>query len=160
MKTPKIDFTKVATTMAGHAAGAALFTQVNKLKPMRAYDDPSKQAIKGAIVAALGYVGVPYITSMLGLSGKGAKADFAEAAGQGMGMVGTMILANSVIKPKNGNALFPTISGVEGIGEENDIQGLGMIYGDEDYVSGYESDPTLAGYEQNPMLAGELEEVL
>lgn len=162
MKTPKIDFTKVATTMAGHAAGAVLFTQVNKLKLMQAYNDPSKQAIKGAIVAALGYVGVPYITGMLGLSGKGAKADFAEAAGQGMGMIGTMLIGNAAIKPAaGGTALFPAISGVDGIGDyENELSGLGMI-GDTDYVEGYENDPTLlSGYEVNPMLAGDLEDVL
>ena len=160
MKAVKIDFKEIAVVAGGHAAGAALFTQVNKLKPMRAYDDPSKQAIKGAIVAGLGYVAIPYLANMLNLAGKGSQATFVKAAGHGMGLVGTMILANAVVKPAPGKtAIFPNISGVEGMGGENELSGLGMLY--DENIEGYENDPTdVSGYETNPMLAGELDEVV
>jgi hypothetical protein len=138
MKVLGIDFKAVAAKVAGHAAGAAAFTQLNKAKFMRSYDAPEKQAAKGLVAAAIGYLAVPMIAKKTGLAGKGAKGAFAESVGEGLGIVGLMLLGNAVIKPAAGKpALFPVISGVDGY-EENPIEGLGEMYDD---VSGYEQDP-------------------
>lgn len=137
-----IDFKAAATKAAGHATGAALFTQLNKAKFLQQYSTPEKQATKGAIVAAIGYLAGPLLAKKMGLAGKGSKGAFVESACEGLGMIGVMIAANAVIKPKAGQpALFPTISGVEGY-EENPINGLGTIYEEnEEGVSGLEENP-------------------
>lgn len=137
-----IDFKKIVTKVGGHAAGAAAFTQLNKLKFMKDFT-PEKQGVKGLVTAAIGYLAVPMIAKKMGLAGKGSKGEFVEAVGEGLGLVGVMIAANALIKPKAGQpALFPTISGVDGY-EESPIQGLGVIYEDDNMagVDGYEESP-------------------
>ncbi len=146
-----IDFKAIATKVGGHAAGAFAFTQLNKAKFMRAYDAPEKQAIKGAIVAGLGYVVAPMLAKKLGFS-KGSKGAMVESVGEGLGIVGVMLMGNAVIKPQAGKpALFPVISGVDGTEDyENELAGIGK-YAE---MAGYEQDPTVAGYEADPTLAG------
>src|ERR1700761_8523725 len=80
-----VDFKGVAIKMAGHAAGAAAFTQLNKLKFMQNFT-PEKQGIKGLITAAIGYLGVPFIAEKAGLTGKG-KGEFINNVGEGIGLV-------------------------------------------------------------------------
>lgn len=143
-----IDFKAVATKAGGHAAGAAAFTQLNKLKFMKAFT-PEKQGIKGLITAAIGYIGVPMIADKMGLAKKG-KTDLVNAVGEGLGMVGVMIAANAFVKAPAGQpALFPTISGVAGY-EQSPIEGLGIAYEDEQY-----EDDGMAGYEQSPIEGGD-----
>ncbi len=142
----KIDFRAAATKMAGHAAGAAAYTQFNKLAFMTKQTNPK---VKGLISALAGYIGVPLIAEKLKLSGKGAKADFISNIGEGMGMVGVMQMANSFVPPTAGKpALFPQISGYE----ENPVSGLGLITEEDnmDGVSGYEENP-ISGLADNPV---------
>lgn len=127
-----IDFKAVATKAAGHAAGAALTTQVNKLGFVQKM---SKPVYKGLFTAALGYIGVPILAKKLKLTGK--KGGLVEAAGEGMGLVGVMMSVNAV-KP----GILPTISGIEGY-EHNPLEGVGELI--EDDVAGYENNPTMAG---------------
>ena len=144
MKKFGIDFTAIATKAAGHAVGAAAYTQLNKAKFMQNFS-PSKQALKGLVTAAIGYIAAPMLAKQAGLAGKGNKGAFVESIGEGLGIVGVMIAANALIKPQAGSpALFPVISGVEGM-EENGIEGV--LY--EEGIEGitYETDPTLAGAE-------------
>lgn len=72
MANSKIDFKGAATKMAGHAAGAAAYTQLNKLKFMQNQKDPK---YKGLITAAIGYLVVPMLAQKMKLGGRGNKAD-------------------------------------------------------------------------------------
>jgi hypothetical protein len=140
-----IDFKAIATKVAGHAGGAFAFTQLNKAKFMRAYDAPEKQAVKGAIAAAIGYVVAPILAKKMGLAGKGTKGALVESVGEGLGIVGVMLMGNALIKPQAGPALFPVISGVDDTEyDENQMAGIGEYYGNNG-MSGYEQDPTVLG---------------
>lgn len=129
-----IDFKAIVTKAAGNAAGAAAFTQLNKIAFIKNQTNPK---IKGAIIAGIGYLALPYFLSKAKMGGKG-KADFANYFSDGVGMIGTMILGNAFVPGTATNpGLFPTISGYE----ESPVSGLGMIT-EEDYesnVSGYET---------------------
>jgi hypothetical protein len=147
-----INVKEIAVKAAGHAIGGIAVTQVNKIKYLKDLP-PEKQAIKGAIIAGLGYAVMPLLAKKMG---KGTEAALLTAAGEGIGFVGTMILANAVVKPQAGHpAMFPTISGTEDGMGESDIQGLGMLENNYENVNGYEQNPTnVAGYEKNPMMEG------
>ena len=132
----KIDFKMVATKMAGHATGAAVYTQINKLKFMK---DQTNPQIKGFITAALGYIGIPMIAEKMKLGGKASKADFISHVGEGVGIVGVMQLANAFVPgTATRPALFPQISGYE----ENPVSGLGLITEEDNMegVAGYGDD--------------------
>ena len=146
-----INFKAVLTKAGGHAAGAVAFTQLNKLKFMQNFT-AEKQGVKGLVTAAIGYLAVPMIAKKVGFAGKGSKGEFAESVGEGLGLVGIMIAANAMIKPAPGKtALFPTISGVDGVDgyEESPIEGLGVIYEDvNEEIAGYE-ESILAGVDDD-----------
>ncbi|MCC6258070.1 MAG: hypothetical protein IT254_07100 [Chitinophagaceae bacterium] len=158
-----INFSQVAQKAAGHAIGAAAFTQLNKVKFMQDMgNDPKKQVTKGLIVAAAGYIVGPMLGKQFKLTG-GKKGLLIESAFEGMGMIGTMIAANALMPAKDGKpSFFPTISGyeespingyelsplsglgelddesLEGLGDES-LEGLGEL--DDDYeVSGQDSE--------------------
>lgn len=147
-----INFKEIATKAAGHAAGAALYTQVNKLSFIKKLGqdaagnpDPKKKAVQGLVIAALGYVAVPAIAKKMKLTGN--KGGLVSSAFEGLGMVGIMQAANAQFPAKDGKpSLFPVISGVGGY-EENPIMGLGNLYEDHD------AEVEVSGYERNPYAA-------
>ncbi len=141
-----IDFKAAATKMAGHAAGAAAYTQLSHLQFMKNIGKDKTTGLvtgpmKGLVTALIGYIAVPMIAEKMKLSGKGGKADFVQHVGEGIGMVGIMQAANAQFPGKTPETgLFPQIAGYE----ENPISGLGMITEEDDSdqyqqsVSGYE----------------------
>ena len=136
-----IDFKAIATKAAGHTLGAMAFTQLNKAKFMQNFT-PEKQALKGLVTAAIGYIVAPMLAKKAGLAGKGSKGALVESIGEGLGIVGVMIAGNALIKPGPGKpALLPIISGVDGM-EENEIEGI--IYEQPMAGTSYEQDPTVA----------------
>lgn len=144
MANTKIDFKAAAMKAAGHAAGAAAYTQLNKLQFMQNQTNPK---IKGLITAAVGYIGIPMLAAKAKLGGKGSKADFLTHVGEGMAIVGVMQLANSFVPATAGKpALFPQITGVG-----DDVAGLGLI-------SQEEEPEEISGYENNPMRIGDMAE--
>ena len=142
----KIDFKAVATKAAGHAAGAAVYTQINKLAFMKKQTNPK---VKGLISAALGYFVMPMLAQKAKLGGKGAKGDFIQHVGEGVGIVGIMQLANAFAPGNASNpSLFPTISGVE-----DETYPVGLIT-EEDMVSGYENNPVSGMEDYQPSSNG------
>lgn len=134
MKLPKIDIKSTVTKAAGHATGLALVTQVNRIPFIQKQDKPK---MKGAIVAALGYLAVPMVAAAMGLKG-GKKGDFANHVGEGMGIFGLAQIANAVAPN-----IFPKVSGVAGY-EEDAVLGLGIATDEEEEeVSGYEEGAVL-----------------
>ncbi len=147
----KIDFKAAATKMAGHAAGAAAYTQLNKLKFMQSLSKDPKTGlvldkptpIKGLVTALIGYIAVPMIAEKMKIAGRGKKGEFIQHIGEGMGMIGVMQAANALAPGTTAKpALFPMISGVD---DDNSVQGLGMISEEDDGVSGYETNPMRVG---------------
>ena len=138
----KIDFKGAVSKMAAHAAGAAGYTQLNKMKFMTSLAAKGGP-MKGIVTALIGYIGVPMIADKLKLGGAGKKGDFIKNVGEGMGIIGVMQAANALAPGSAGKpALFPQISGYE----ENPVSGLGMITEEDDpdtYVSGYEQNPVM-----------------
>lgn len=137
----KINFKLVAMKAAGHVGGAIVAAKVSNLgfiKKLGETDgkaDPKKQAVKGAVVAAIGYIGLPMLTKKLGKNNP-----LLEAVGEGCGMVGMLQVAGAL--DATGKLGVPKISGVDGY-EENPINGLGELF-EEESVSGYEDNPSLS----------------
>src|ERR1700680_260556 len=105
-----IDFKAVLTKAAGNAAGAAAFTQLNKLSFIK---NQTNAKLKGAIIAGIGYVAIPMLLAKAKIGSKG-KADFASHFGDGVGILGTMILGNALLPGTATNpSLFPAITGYE-----------------------------------------------
>ena len=158
-----IDFKAAALKAAGHAAGAAGYTQLNKLAFMKKLGaDPAKAGTKGLLTAAIGYLAIPLIASKLKVAGKGAKGAFIEHVGEGIGIIGIMQTANAFIKPKNGApALFPAISGYEELPYNN--SGMGMItedtMGDVGDLGDLGDVGEVGGYEEGPLMNSSLRSV-
>ncbi len=138
-----INFKEVAMKAAGHTAGAVVAGKLSKVKfiaklsqDATGAEDPKKQAVKGAAIAAIGYIGLPLITKKLKLGGK--KNALIESIGEGCGIVGMLQVAKSF--DAKGSFGVPTVSGLGGY-EDNPITGLGELMEDEDAVTGYESNP-------------------
>lgn len=131
----KIDFKGAAMKAAGHAAGAAAYTQINKLAFMTKLAQKAGP-VKGLVTAALGYIAIPMLAEKLKLSGKGSKAEIISYVGEGVGMIGIMQAANAQFPPAGSkNGLFPAIAGYED-------SPVGLIT-EEDEVSGYEESPVM-----------------
>lgn len=126
MKLPKIDIKGIVTKAAGHGAGLLLVKQVNELEFMKKQEKPKT---KGAITAALGYIGVPLVLGLFGIKG-GKKGDFAGHVGDGMGIFG-LAQVGAEVSPK----YFPKIGDVDGYESNPYTAGTGYETS-EDVVSG------------------------
>lgn len=142
-----INFKEVALKAAGHTGGAIVAGKLSKVKfianlskDAAGVEDPKKAALKGAVIAAIGYIGIPMVAKKLKMAGK--KNNLVEALGEGCGMIGMLQVANSFDKDDKWGV--PNISGLEGY-EQNPITGLGELYEEEEsFVNGYESNPAIS----------------
>ena len=155
----KIDFKAAVSKMAAHAAGAAAYTQLNKLAFMKNIGldkatGKTKGPIKGLVTALIGYVAIPMIADKLKIGGSGKKGDMIKNVGEGIGIIGVMQAGYALVPPKDSTTpgLFPNISGIEDV---YGVEGLGMITEEDDSdVSGYESSPIRVGdttYDDSPV---------
>lgn len=138
MKGLKLDFKKITMQTAGNAAGLIVVGQVNKLAFIKKIEKP---VMKGLITLGLGRVLLPYIGSMMGLSGKKG-GDLLEGASEAISTFGVIQIAGSFEANKAADKkLFPTISGHE---ESPYVRGLGLVA--EEEVSGY-PDEDVSGHD-------------
>jgi hypothetical protein len=136
MKGLKLDTKKLIMQTAGNAAGLVAVKGLNKI----GFVNKQKPVVKALITILAARIGLPFIASKMGMSGKKG-GDFINGAEEALATVGVAQLGASV--PMLGNA-FPTISGYED--NPYQLQGLGLVTDDEGTVE----DNGMNGYEENP----------
>ena len=136
-KTLGIDIKGIAIKASGHATGAFLTTQINKIGFVQKIQKP---VMKGLLTTAIGYLAVPFLSEKVFGKKKDTMSELMGAAGDGIGIVGIMQTVNA-INP----TLMPKVSGYEDSPYE--LSGTGMVI-EEDGMSGTEEDG-MSGYEGN-----------